>query len=187
MVRFLRIAVVLVMAWSNFSIADETIPPQIEDLYLADVAVDPITLDDGQSAIYIRQRVDQTTREWKRSLWRVDANGGPRAMEPGEPNASHPMLSPDGKWIVFLSTRPFPDGTPAFKPVPPYSDPAADIWLIPIQGGKAIPLGGPQKPYGRALRIPFIPASVFRRTANNCCSSPMKGRIPAPNRNAETT
>jgi dipeptidyl aminopeptidase/acylaminoacyl peptidase len=161
MIRLVGLAVVLVIAWSNFSVAEEPIPPQIEDLYLTDVAVDAITLDDGENAVYIRQRVDQTTREWKRSLWRVDAKRGPHALEPGEPDASHPLLSPDGKWIVFLSTRRFPNGTPAFKPVPPYSDPAADIWLIPTKGDQAIPLGGPRKPYGRVITDSFYSRISF--------------------------
>lgn len=161
MLRFMRIAVVLLIGWSHLAVADEPIPPQIEDLYLSDVAVDAITFNEGESVLYIRQRVDQSARDWKRSLWQVDAKRGPRPMEPGEPDASHPLLSPDGKWIVFLSTRPFPDGLPAFTPVPPYSDPAADIWLIPTQGGEAIPLGGPQKPYGRVITDSFYSGIRF--------------------------
>ncbi len=155
MIRFFWMALAVWMGIAHTTFADIPIPPQIEDLYRADTAVGAITLDDGQSAIYVRQRVDQDTRSWKRSLWRVDALAGPRAMELGEPDASQPMLSPDGKWIVFLSTRPFADDTPAFTPVPPYSDSAADIWLIPTKGGRAIPLGGPGKPYGRVITDTF--------------------------------
>lgn len=155
MIRFFWMALAVCMGIAHTTFADMPISPQIEDLYRADAAVGAITLDDGQSAIYVRQRVDQDTRSWKRSLWRVDALAGPRAMELGEPDASQPMLSPDEKWIVFLSTRPFADDTPAFTPVPPYSDPAADIWLIPTKGGRAIPLGGPGKPYGRVITDTF--------------------------------
>ena len=143
------------MGIAHTTFADIPIPPQIKDLYRADAAVGAITLDDGQSAIYVRQRVDQDMRSWKRSLWRMDALAGPRAMELGEPDASQPMLSPDGKRIVFLSTRPFTDDTPAFTSVPPYSNSVADIWLIPTKGGRAIPLGGPGKPYGRVTTDTF--------------------------------
>ncbi len=100
--------------------------PQPEDLYLTDTPVAPITLSDGRSAIYTRLWVDPKSRTQRQALWRVDDQAGARPLEPGEPDASSPMLSPDGQWIVFLSTRQFPDGTPAFTPVPPYSDPAAD-------------------------------------------------------------
>lgn len=138
-------------------------PPQLDDLYKTDTATDVTPLDGGASAIYIRQRVDQQTRTVKQSLWRVDEKGVASAVEDGEPDASSPMLSPDGKWIVFLSTRAFADGTPAFKPVPPYSDPAADIWLMPARGGKAVPLGGKGKPYGRVITDKFYGRIAFSR------------------------
>ncbi len=112
--------------------------PQIEDLYHSDVPTDLITLADGRDAIYCRMWADAQSRTIRHSLWRVDDSGPPRPLETGEPDAFSPQISPDEKWIVFLSTRGFADGTPAFAPVSPYSDPAADIWLIPVSGGKAI-------------------------------------------------
>ena len=157
MTRHLPIIILLVRVAS----ATELLPPQLSDLFKADVAVDPITLSDGRTAIYVRQRVDEQTRVVRQSLWRVADGGAPRALESGEPDAFAPMLSPDGKWILFLSTRPFADGTPAFKPVPPYSDPAADIWLIPVEGGKAIPLGGNAKSYGRVITDKFYGRVAF--------------------------
>jgi dipeptidyl aminopeptidase/acylaminoacyl peptidase len=141
----------------------EPVPPRIEDLYLADSVLSPIEIEDGKGAIYCRSRVDPWTRTVKQSLWKATETGVPRALEAGEPDAHSPMLTPDGKWILFLSSRPFADGTSAFSPVPPYSDPAADIWFLPVEGGKAIPLGGQGKPYGRVLtdrfysRISFSP------------------------------
>lgn len=47
--------------------------------------------------------------------------------------------------------------------MPAYSDPAADLWLIPVDGGRAVPLGGVGKPYGRVItdrfygRVSFSP------------------------------
>jgi dipeptidyl aminopeptidase/acylaminoacyl peptidase len=135
--------------------------PEIADLYKADLALDAITLADGRSAIYVRQRADAGTRTTRQSLWRVDDQGPPHAMEAGEPDAFSPQLSPDGKWILFLSSRAFADGSPAFAPVPPYSDTAADIWLMPVAGGKAIPLGGKAKPYGRVITDRFYGRVAF--------------------------
>lgn len=155
MTAVVRFAFALSFTCCTASVASELLPPQIEDLYRTDAAVSPLTLDDGRSAVYVRQRVDPKTRKIKQSLWRVDDPSGPRPAESGEPDASNPMLSPDGKWIVFFSTRPFADGTPAFAPVPPYTDPAVDIWLMPVSGGKAIPLGGKKKPYGRVITDTF--------------------------------
>ncbi|MBI4622189.1 MAG: S9 family peptidase [Verrucomicrobia bacterium] len=153
--------VILFLAWAAPGIAAEPPPLQIEDLYRTDTVSDPITLGDGRSAIYCRLRADAATRTMKQSLWRVDDQGPPRPLEPGEPDGFSPQLSPDGKWVLFLSTRPFADGTPAFSPVPPYSDPAADIWLIPIAGGKAVPLGGKSKPYGRVITDRFYARVAF--------------------------
>lgn len=157
----LILVVATFLSTPHSAIAQEPPPPRIEDLYLTDTAVDPVTLADGRTAVYVRSRVDQESRTVRQSLWRVDDSGPPRPLEPGEPDAFSPQLSPDGKWILFHSTRPFADGRPAFVPVPPYSDPAADLWLIPVAGGKAIPLGGPAKPYGRVITDRFYGRVVF--------------------------
>ena len=153
-------------------------PPQIEDLYRTDSAADAITLADGRTAIYCRVRSDAATRTMRQSLWQVDDQGPPRAMEPGEPDAFSPQLSPDGRWIVFLSTRAFDDGTPAFEPVPPYSDPAMDIWLIPVSGGKAIPLGGKGKPYGRVITDRFYGRVAFSPDGKRLAFVADTGRDP---------
>lgn len=152
--------------------------PQIEDLYKTDIALEVTPLIGGTSAIYVRQRVDQKTRTLKQSLWRVDEKGAASAVEEGEPDASSPMLSPDGKFILFLSTRPFADGTPAFQPVPPYSDPAADIWLMPVSGGKAIPLGGKGKPYGRVITDKFYGRVAFSPDGKHVVFVADEGRDP---------
>jgi dipeptidyl aminopeptidase/acylaminoacyl peptidase len=152
--------------------------PQIEDLYLTESVVAPITLKDGRTAIYIRAWVDPTTRKVRQALWRVDEDGT-GLMEAGDPeDASSPMLSPDGQWILFLSTRAFPDGTPAFTPVPAYSDPAADIWMIPIAGGKAIPLGGKAKPYGRVITDKFYGRVAFSPDGKRVAFVADDGRDP---------
>lgn len=163
--RILAVVSSIILLETNGSIGGCADPrlPNIEDLYLSDNVLDPITLEDGKTAIYCRSRVDPWTRTVKQSLWKVDDSGPPRALEAGEPDAHSPVLSPDGKWILFFSSRTFEDGTPAFLPVPPYSDPAVDIWFMPIQGGRAIPLGGKGKPYGRVItdrfygRVSFSP------------------------------
>lgn len=141
--------------------AEEPPPPQIEDLYRSDLALEAVTLADGKSAFYIRQRIDEKTGRPRQSLWRVDAAGKAGPVEPGEPDVLSLLPSPDLKWLVLLSGRPFGDGTPAFEPVPSCSDPAADIWLLPVAGGPAIPLGGVGKPYGRVLTDKFYGRVAF--------------------------
>lgn len=128
----------------------------VEDLYKFDGPRDLAVAPDGKSAVYVRQWIDPKTKAERMSLWRVPAAGEkPVAVEDGEPDARVPVYSPDGKWVAFLSTRPRPDGWTQTRPVPPESDPAVDVWLIPAAGGTAVPLAGPDKPYGRVFNDGF--------------------------------
>ncbi len=128
----------------------------IDDLYRFDAPTGLVVAPDNQSAVYARRWNERSSRTVRFSLWRVDGDASKRRpLEDGEPDARQPLLSPDGKWIVFLSTRPFAVGQPAVEPVPPYSDTATDIWLMPAKGGPAIPLAGRNKPYGRVFSDPF--------------------------------
>lgn len=138
----------------------------IEDLYRLDAPRDVVLSPDSKSAVYVRQWIDPKTKTERNSLWRVEGTRDKAApMEANEPDARAPANSPDGKWIAFYSTRARPDGWKQTPPVPPESDPAVDVWLIPAAGGKAIPLAGPEKPYGRAFndgfygRLSFSPDS----------------------------
>ena len=128
----------------------------IDDLYRLEAPLNPVVLPNDGGIVYSRRWSDRATRTVRFSLWRVDRDASQkRPCEEGEPDGRNPVLSPDGQWIVFQSTRPLPDGTPAVVPVPPYSDPATDLWVIPAKGGQAIPLMGAKKPYGRVFSDPF--------------------------------
>ncbi|MDB5385631.1 MAG: hypothetical protein JWM11_1277 [Planctomycetaceae bacterium] len=128
----------------------------VDDLYRLDAPLNSLVLPNDGGMIYSRRWSDRSSRTVRFALWKVEREVSQRqALESGEPDARQLLLSPDGKWIVFLSTRAFPDGKPAFATVPPYSDPATDIWLIASAGGKAIPLAGRDKPYGRVFSDPF--------------------------------
>jgi dipeptidyl aminopeptidase/acylaminoacyl peptidase len=136
----------------------------VTDLYRFDGSRDIALAPDGRSAVVVRYWLDAKTRKEHFSLWRVD--DGPdkvRAMEKGEPDARAPVFSPDGRWVAFLSTRPRPQGWKQTPSVPSESDPATDVWLIPANGGEAIPLGGPEKPYGRVFNDGFYGRLAFSR------------------------
>ena len=45
--------------------------------------------------------------------------------------------------------------------MPPESDPATDVWLIPTDGGTAVPLAGPDRPHGRVFHDGFYGRLAF--------------------------
>ncbi len=128
----------------------------VEDLYRLDTPTGLTLSPKGKQAAFVRQWLDAARKAGRHSLFVVEGTRDKaRALEADEPDARAPVFSPDGRWIAFLSTRPRPDGWKQTPPVPPQSDPATDIWLIPVAGGKAIPLAGPDKPYGRVFNDGF--------------------------------
>lgn len=135
-------------------------PLTIEDLYRLDAPTAAALAPDGKSAVYVRHWLDAKRKVERFSLWRA-GDGKPTPMEAGEPDARAPVFSPDGRWVVFLSTRPRPKGWKQTPPAPPESDPATDVWLIPAAGGPAVPLAGPEKPYGRVFNDGFYGRLAF--------------------------
>lgn len=158
----LKLAILLLIVAISPAAAVEPTPAQIEDLYCFDAPTEVTLAPNRGFVVFVRRWIDRPSCDWRQSLWRYDGRPGqPRTMEPGQPDARSPVFSPDGQWIAFLSGRPLADGSPAFRPVPPYSDPAADIWLMPASGGRAIPLSGRSKPYGRVMSDYFYGNLAF--------------------------
>jgi dipeptidyl aminopeptidase/acylaminoacyl peptidase len=158
------VVAVLVITPELLSVADEVRPWEIDDLYwdqsFSSVAVAP----DNTFGVAVRNWIDSETKQQRHSLWL--SAGDPmqsRPLEVDEPDARAPLISPDGKWIAFISTRPRPNGWKQTPPAPVYSEPTVDIWLSPVDGETAIPLAGPDKPYGRVYpdrnygRVAFSP------------------------------
>jgi dipeptidyl aminopeptidase/acylaminoacyl peptidase len=156
----------LLLGWLQYATAQQASGKliTIDDLYRLDTPTSPILLPDGKNLAYIRQWIDPMKKVDRSSLWLVEGKReNARAIEEGEPDARAPIFSPDGKWIAFLSTRSRPDGWKQTQPVPLSSDPATDVWVIPTSGGKAIPLAGKDKPYGRVFNDGFFGRIAFDR------------------------
>jgi dipeptidyl aminopeptidase/acylaminoacyl peptidase len=160
--RFHLIWASLLAAIVTSAFAEEPSLIRIDDLYRFDAPQGVVVAADGKSAIYSRRWNDRKERTVRYALWRSEGDAAhAKPLEAGEPDGRSPVLSPDGKWIAFLSTRPLPDGKPGFTPVPPYSDTATDIWLMPAAGGKAIPLTERGRPYNHVFSDPFFGNLAF--------------------------
>jgi Tol biopolymer transport system component len=161
-IRLLGVLVSLTFLLVAPLVADERQPVSIDDVYQIDGPTDIAIAADGKSAVFIRRWNDRDSRSTRFSLWRaVGSADRAQPLEKGEPDVRRFVLSPNGKWIAFLSTRPRPDGSPSVEPLPPYTDVATDIWLMPVEGGRAVPLTGRGKPYGRVFTDPFYAGLAF--------------------------
>lgn len=152
---------ILLLVSGTTSNAEDKKPLAVDDVYRMDAVQDLVTLPDGKTAFYVRQWNERGQKWPRQALWRVEGRAKEvRPCEEGEPDARKPVLSPDGKWLAFVSTRPLAGGSPV-PPVPEWCDPATSIWLMPTAGGKAIPLAGSEQPYGRAPTDPFYARVAF--------------------------
>ncbi len=132
----------------------------VEDLYLAE-SYGPTLKVPGENKEYAQRTwIDAKTKQERHALrLRAGTTVGP--AEKGAFDARQPTLSPDGKWLAFVSTRARPAGWKQTPSVFADSDPAVDIWLLPTKGGDAIPLAGPDKPYGRVFHDGFYGHLAF--------------------------
>ena len=88
---------------------------------------------DGKKAVYSVTTTDAEKLEDHSALWLVDLESGQeRQLTAGTSSDSGPEWSPDGKKIAFLSSR---GGSP-------------QIYVIPVDGGEALPLTDLKKPIG---------------------------------------
>jgi Tol biopolymer transport system component len=99
-------------------------PMSIDDLFRFKRVSDPSMSPDGQWVVYSVTTIDNAAENKSRAnLWLAAADGSspPRQLTTTEKKDRHPRWSPDGKHILFESTR----------------SGESQLWLIDIRGGEA--------------------------------------------------
>jgi dipeptidyl aminopeptidase/acylaminoacyl peptidase len=118
----MRIALLLLFALQAFGAG---VKP--EDYYSFEFAGDPHLSPDGRQVAYVVTTIDQAKNRRESALWavRTDGQTPPRKLTAKGVSSNSPRWSPDGSRLAFISNR---DGA------------AAQIWVLPLDGGEAQPL-----------------------------------------------
>lgn len=154
-------------------------PLAVADLYRLDSPQAVTLVPEGERAVFVRNWIDPEIKKDCFSLWLAEGSRDKiRPLELGEPDGRAPVLSPDGKWIAFLSNRPRPTGWKSVPPVPLQSDTALDLWLLPLTGGPAVPLAGPDRTFGRVFHDGFYGRLAFDRTGRRLAFIADDGKDP---------
>ncbi|HYZ15969.1 MAG TPA: S9 family peptidase [Candidatus Acidoferrum sp.] len=94
------------------------------DLFDVVLLADPQIAPDASAIYYRRSRFDREADEIRGSIRRLDPDGAERAFTRGN-NDRLPRVAPDGGAVAFVGDR----------------DDAARLFVLPLDGGEAIPLG----------------------------------------------
>jgi Tol biopolymer transport system component len=94
-----------------------------EDLFDLKVVSDPQMSPDGKLIAYVQTIMDPNSNESFSRIWVVatDGTSDPRLLTSGPGSDYDPRWSPDGLWLVFISTR----------------GGIAQLWILPSMGGEA--------------------------------------------------
>ncbi|KAA3643191.1 MAG: S9 family peptidase [Chloroflexi bacterium] len=93
-----------------------------EDLLKIVTVEEPRWSPEGDLLAFVRVEMDAVKNLYRRSIWMWSSDwDGPRQFTSGTHQDTHPLFSPDGKQLAFVSTR-------GDKP---------QIFLIPVHGGEA--------------------------------------------------
>lgn len=114
---------VLLLVFPCAPAGEKTRPMQVDDLFRFQRVADPQISPDGQSVVYAVGTVNLEANKVLYHLWLASASGKsePRQLTNAAKSDRNPHWSPDGKSILFESSR---SGT-------------QQLWLIDLAGGEA--------------------------------------------------
>ena len=100
-------------------------PFTIETLYQLKSVSDPQISPNGKKIAYVVKSYNLKEGKSNSDIWLMDARGGePVQLTQSEKADHHPRWSPDGKTLMFLSSR----------------EEGSQIWRLPANGGEAVQL-----------------------------------------------
>ncbi len=96
-----------------------------KDLYDVTLAGDPRLSPDGKTVAFVVTTVDEEENTYPSAIWLVPADGSakPRRFTFGKRRDASPRWSPDGTKLAFVSTRD--------------NEKAAQLYVLPVEGGEA--------------------------------------------------
>ena len=114
---------VILLITSPISAADKR-PMTVDDLFKFQRVSDPQISPDGKWVVYVQGVVDLEANRTARNLWLASTDPAvdrkPKQLTSTLKGDGHPRWSPDGKHILFESTR---SGT-------------SQLWIIAVDGGE---------------------------------------------------
>ena len=103
----------------------ETHPFSVADMLAMDRISDPQVSPDGRSVLFGVRTTDVAANKGRTDVWVAPVEGGtPRRLTSHEANDWNARWTPDGRGVVFLSTR----------------GGSAQVWTMPLDGGEATAL-----------------------------------------------
>jgi dipeptidyl aminopeptidase/acylaminoacyl peptidase len=99
-----------------------------EDVYDLVSVTDPRVAPDGSACAFVVTTIDREESKYTSAIWIVPTDGSepPRRFTYGDRRDSSPRWSPDGLSLAFLSNRD--------------TEKAAQIYVLPVEGGEALKL-----------------------------------------------